>query len=360
MALDLSSVKFTNQDDLAPASGTAEIVNSAVVDTLNGNDVITGNGQTLRQVLFYGSLTVGVYNGSGGAISTGEGLDAIVGYGGVGIFNDLTATIGTGNGNDTVSGCGCDYGKYSKGILNSGKIATASGSDTIIGNAYGESSVGISNSGSISTEDGDDNVVGSGSAGGISNSGSGSKGGLIDTGNGNDNIRGESDRDWGIYNGYNATISTGNGEDSIVGVTTGGDDAGILNFRQGSIDTGDGDDTIIGIGKSGILNDGFISTGNGNDLINAIDGGFGGRGSIFLGADNDVLVGFGSGNFNGGNGIDMLELATGKYTIEISGSNVNFSSNNVVMKTSGFELLVNGSTISDFSNFTNGQTITIG
>jgi hypothetical protein len=359
MVLDLASSKFTNQSDLVPASGIAEIVNSGIIDTLNGNDVITGNGETLRQVLFYGSLTVGVYNGSGGVISTNEGADGIVGYGGVGLFNDLNATISTGNGNDTVSGCGCDYGDNYKGILNSGTIGTGIGNDTIIGNAYGRYSGGIVNFGTIRSEDGDDSIIGSGEAGGISNNASADTAGTIDTGNGNDNIFGESDRDWGIYNGFRGIINTGNGEDSIVGITTGGDDAGILNFEQAAINTGSGDDTIVGNGAVGIRNNGTINTGSGDDLVNALVGGFDGNGRILLGEGNDVVVGFGSGNFNGGNGIDMLELAAGKYTIGISGSSVSFTSNGATMNTAGFELLVNGSVMSDFSSFTNGQMISV-
>jgi hypothetical protein len=360
MSLDLSSLKFTNQADLIPASGTTEIINAALVNTLGGDDIITGYGETLRNILFYGSLNVGIYNGSGGVINTGDGSDNIAGYGGVGLFNDLNATISTGTGNDTVSGCGCDYGDDFKGILNSGTINTGSGGDTVIGNANGNYSGGIVNGGTINTEDGNDSVFGSGAAGGINNIGlSDGKGGLIDTGNGNDDIFGESDRDWGIYNGYLGAINTGNGDDSIVGITTGGDDAGILNYELATINTGSGDDTIIGTGKRGIWNDGTIDTGNGNDLVNALNGGFSGKGKILLGEDNDVIVGFGSGNFNGGSGIDMLELVAGKYTIGISGSAVSFTSNNVVMNTSEFEKLIAGSSMSDFSSFTNGQTITV-
>jgi hypothetical protein len=361
MILNLSSSKFTSQADIIPTSGNAEIINSAVVNTLGGDDVITGNGETLHSVLFYGSLTVGIYNGSGGVINTGDGADNIAGYGGVGLFNDLNATINTGIGNDTVSGCGCDYGDDFKGILNSGMINTGSGADTVIGNANGNYSGGIVNGGTIKTEDGNDNVIGSGAAGGINNIGlTDGKGGLIDTGNGNDNIFGESDRDWGIYNGYLSAINTGNGDDSIVGITTGGDDAGILNFELATIDTGSGDDTIIGTGKRGIWNDGTIDTGSGDDLVNGLNGGFNGKGTILLGEGNDVIVGFGSGNFNGGSGFDMLELAAGKYTIGISGSTVSFTSNSVVMNTSGFEKLVANSSMSDFSGFTNGQIITVG
>jgi hypothetical protein len=360
MSIDLFSLKFTSQADIIPALGNAEIINSAIVNTLGGDDIITGNGETLRNILFYGSLTVGIYNGSGGVINTGDGADNIAGYGGVGLFNDLNATINTGIGNDTVSGCGCDYGNDFKGILNSGTINTGSGSDTIIGNANGNYSGGIVNGGTIKTEDGNDSVIGSGAAGGVNNIGlSDGKGGLIDTGNGNDDIFGESDRDWGIYNGYLSVINTGNGDDSIVGITTGGDNAGILNYEMATINTGNGDDTIIGTGKRGIWNDGTIDTGKGDDLVNALNGGFNGKGTILLGEGNDVIVGFGGGNFNGGSGFDMLELATGKYTIRISESTVSFTSNGVVMNTSGFEKLVANNSMPDFSSFTNGQTITV-
>jgi hypothetical protein len=360
MNLDLSGLKFTDQAEIIPTSGTAEIINSTIVNTLGGDDIIMGNGETLRNILFYSPLNVGVYNGTGGVINTGDGADNIAGYGGVGLFNDLNTTISMGNGNDTVSGCGCDYGDDFKGILNSGTINTGSGGDTVIGNANGSYSGGIVNGGTINTEDGNDSVVGSGAAGGINNIGlSDGKGGIIDTGNGKDDIFGESDQDWGIYNGYLSAINTGNDDDSIVGITTGGDDAGILNFELATINTSSGDDTIIGIGKRGIWNDGTIDMGNGDDLVNALNGGFSGKGKTLLGEGNDVIVGFGSGSFNGGSGFDMLELAAGKYTIGIVGSTVSFTSNDVVMNTSGFEKLVANSSISDLSGFVNGQTITV-
>jgi hypothetical protein len=46
---------------------------------------------------------------------------------------------------------------------------------------------------------------------------------------------------------------------------------------------------------------------------------------VFLGNGQDYLKGFGNGNFNGGNGQDTLELTSGSYTIEISGTTVNFT-----------------------------------
>jgi Ca2+-binding RTX toxin-like protein len=77
------------------------------------------------------------------------------------------------------------------------------------------------------------------------------------------------------------------------------------------INMGNGNDIITGTGSGyGILNDGEINMGGGNDKVTA-NSGFGGNGSVFLGAGNDYLKGFGSGNFNGGSGKDTLELTKG-------------------------------------------------
>jgi hypothetical protein len=112
------------------------------------------------------------------------------------------------------------------------------------------------------------------------------------------------------------------------------------------------------MGGIGIYNDGTINTGNGADFIIS-DGGFEGSGKVFLGNGKDYLKGFGSGNFNGGNGQDTLELTSGSYTVGISSAGVNFAKDNIIMNTSEFEKLIAGSTTYNFVSLTNGQTITI-
>jgi hypothetical protein len=49
MAIELSTITFTDQDDIVPASGVKEIViNTGVANTLAGNDTITGTGAGLH------------------------------------------------------------------------------------------------------------------------------------------------------------------------------------------------------------------------------------------------------------------------------------------------------------------------
>ncbi|MGL5076537.1 MAG: hypothetical protein ACRDBG_12050, partial [Waterburya sp.] len=88
-----------------------------------------------------------------------------------------------------------------------------------------------------------------------------------------------------------------------------------------------------------IYNDGIIDTGKGNDIVDALTGGFIGAGTTQLGNGADTLKGFGSGFFEGGNGKDTLFFDTGSYTVS---DNVN---------SDGFYTVSNGSTdmfIKDF------------
>ena len=56
--------------------------------------------------------------------------------------------------------------------------------------------------------------------------------------------------------------------------------------------------------------------GRGSDLVNAVFGGFSGDGLTSLGAGDDQLVGFGTGFFNGGAGLDTLILGEGEYVFD--------------------------------------------
>jgi hypothetical protein len=80
---------------------------------------------------------------------------------------------------------------------------------------------------------------------------------------------------------------------------------------------------------------------------------------LFLENGKDYLKGFGSGNFNGGNGQDTLELTLGSYTIEISPAGWNFAKDGIIMNTVGFEKLIAGGTIYDFTSLTAGQIIVV-
>jgi hypothetical protein len=396
MAIELSNIAFTNQADVIPASGVEDIVNTGIANTFAGNDEITGTGTEYNLIGeptgdgtgFYnigtGFYNIGTlntadgndiitgihsptdpYNSIGldvksygilheaGTIDTGNGNDIITGISEAkinGSFNNFgidirsNSTLDTGKGNDIITGRGLDFG-----IINFGTIHTDEGNDIITGiKGDGFFGCSLSNVGVINTGDGNDRITGitKGEDGILTTD-------TIDTGNGDDIITGIGTR-FGIEN-Y-GTINTGNGDDSIIAEAGFdpliGGDTSIGNY--GTINTGNGNDSIISKGR--LYNGGVIFLGEGNDSFIA-DGVFDGSGNVFLGNGQDDFKGFGSGNFYGGNGEDTLQLASGNYTIGISGATVNFTKGSTIMITFEFEKLIAGSTTYNFSSLTNGQTI---
>jgi hypothetical protein len=418
MAIDISTLMFTDEDDVVPASGEEQIVNTGSANTLTGDDIITGTAIRGRDTVntIYNGVPA-IYNI--GTLNTDDGNDLIMG-----IRNEQE-----GNDNDF------SY-DLSYGILNEkGIIDTGEGNDTIIGinnitnSGSTSSSFGIDYYfGTLNTGNGNDIITGT-----AKQSGFRGYGGILDTGNGNDIITGTGQNGiesyWRVFstgdgddtligNGDRlgsgiviASLNTGDGKDIIIGTNTTGKGTGISNnlysngdfsisnpsletendndiitgigfigiYNSGAINTGNGDDIISGIGtRWGLENFGTINTGNGNDSI-ITEGGFFSRfsesntvGSTFLGDGKDYLKGFGRGNFNGGNGKDTLELTSGTYIIEISETTVNFVQPNsipfepgfhdtgtAIMATSEFEKLIAGSKKYNFSSLTNGQTIIV-
>ena len=64
MAIELSNLTFTEQDDIVPAFGVEQIVNTGVANTLAGNDIINGeSGNSIPDV--------GVLTPSRGILNTG-------------------------------------------------------------------------------------------------------------------------------------------------------------------------------------------------------------------------------------------------------------------------------------------------
>lgn len=135
MALELSTIWFTNQDDIVPASGVQQIFNTGIADTLDGNDILTGTGD------HFGFVNYGTLNtGSGRDIITGTCTDN--GY--IGINNASGATINTDDGNDMI---------ISTGVLsNDGNINTGDGNDSII------ASRGLNGNGTVYLGDGEDYI----------------------------------------------------------------------------------------------------------------------------------------------------------------------------------------------------------
>ena len=68
MAIELSNLTFTEQDDVVPASGVEQILNNGIANTLAGNDSITGTDPNT------GFVNRATFN-------TGDGNDAIIGNG---------------------------------------------------------------------------------------------------------------------------------------------------------------------------------------------------------------------------------------------------------------------------------------
>jgi hypothetical protein len=472
MAIELSNLTFTEQDDIVPSSGVEQILNTGVANTLAGNDSITGDTTSTYETLpgFYNSGTlntddgndtitgigyaelpyqgVGVYNI--GIIETGNGNDRITGMSKSWGIQSLSGTINTGNDNDTIMGIADSFVDFpgtgisiSNSILDTGKgddvitgstnsgkgieniqstFNTGDGNDTIIGNSP-SGGWGIINGGSMDTGNGNDIITGNGASdvdrvfvgSGIINSGT------INTGNGADSIIAHIEdrqlfpsnvRGIGIANG--GTINTGEGADSIrveggftnrggVFLGEGNDSITALSLPEldlpnrvlenfNAIETGDGDDTITTTGV--IYNEGVINTGNGNDSI-IVDGGIdditsttygiynnGGAinmgdgndsiianegfesgpnssGAWFLGEGDDYIKGFGSGDFYGGNGNDLLELTPGSYTVGRWGATVTLSKGSSLMLASEFEQLKAGGIMYNFAKLTAGQTIVV-
>jgi hypothetical protein len=383
MAINLSNLTFTEQDDVVPVSGVEQIFNTGIANTLAGNDIINGRSEGTSEGLTYSFRNYGTLNTSegndiltgtlndsygfalsavaiynNGAIDTGDGNDIITGIieeadqPSYAIFS-IEGTIDTGDGNDIITG----ISQQGTGILNwDSNINTGDGDDTITGISNAENGDGLHNDGTINTGNNDDSII---SHGKFLNSG------WVFLGEGNDSIAADTDfSDRALENfGF---IGTGDGNDTITST-------GVI-YNEGVIETGNGDDSIIvdggfddltGTTYSIYNNGGAINMGDGNDSIIANEGfesGFNSSGAWFLGEGEDYIKGFGSGDFYGGNGNDILELTPGSYTVGIWGegdTSVIFTKGNSLMITSEFEQLIAGGTTYNFVSLTAGQTIVV-
>jgi hypothetical protein len=411
MAIELSDLTFTEQDDIVFEFGSAPILNTYIANTLGGNDRITGSrGNNYYNPLGYGFRNLGVLN-------TDDGNDVISGFASespfinpnYGFVNE--GTLNAGEGDDVIFGSGLFIRNgYYDGIYNSGTLNAGEGNDIITGLAgsnypYG-GEYGFFNEGTVNTEDGNDIITGDGGYNGFIN-----EGGTLNTGEGNDTIIGRGG--WSaISNRTGTTINTGNGEDSIISQGTFSNEGGVFlgdgndsitstkyyeralenyNFigtgngddiitsngviyNQGIINTGNGHDSIIVEGGYDEItgnyysiynNGGSINTGDGNDsIITNADflSGENSSGAWFLGEGEDYIKGFGGGDFYGGNGNDTLELTPGTYTVGIwgeGGESPIFTKGNQLMITSQFETLIAGGIMHNFASLTAGQIITV-
>ncbi|MCM0590441.1 MAG: hypothetical protein HEQ35_15730 [Gloeotrichia echinulata IR180] len=139
-------------------------------------------------------------------------------------------------------------------------------------------------------------------------------------------------------------ITTGNGDDSIEAAALASDKAIAIDNTRGLISTGSGDDLIVAYATAsesyGIFG-GTIDTGNGDDRV--IASSFGGGVNIKTREGNDFVEGFGNAKVEGGIGYDTLSLiAYNKDNFQISfgsGNNntVIFQLDGITMTTTGFE-----------------------
>lgn len=338
MTFDLSSFAFTNAGDKVTRCEQLLVPSLSTVNSLQGSDFLSGEGEIGILVEESGILNTGlgedVISGTGsgnsllnptttlsgilnrGSISTGLGNDVIRGHYVVeaepgieidtrasGLLNFTSGIIDTGAGDDQISGSVVDG---NAGIQNLNIIDTGTGNDTLTGSSQGLGA-GIVNSGTISTGEGDDRI----SADSEDQTSFGNAG-LLTTGGGNDAI---TVTGGGLLNttsrSFSGAIDTGTGDDQISAI---GSNFGIQNLVDNTIDTGTGNDTITSSGgKFGILNNGLIRTGSGNDVVTGITTdvgesdpfvGLGGNGTIDLGDGNDTLIGFGVQTILGGSGFD--------------------------------------------------------
>jgi hypothetical protein len=324
MAIELSSLRFNNGDDIVPWYSAEEVIrNTGVANTLEGDDKITGVGPGMRSSI----SDSGIYNS--GTILMAQGNDMITGT-----YDDTEYSLHNANYVRLRPNNGRSIYKDNRGRT----LYYPDDSIPLPVNNYG-----IYNSGTINTGLGDDTITG------------------INSSNMYKPKNYISFYDWdtiaiynpdkiGIANG--GTIDTGGGNDSIIS------QGKFIN--SGNVFLEDGDDTITSYGV--IYNSGRIDTGSGNDFIIA-NGGFASdyisSGTVLLGRGEDYLNGFGNGSFNGGEGEDTLELTFGSYTIGIVGAVVSFTNGDVIMRTSEFEKLKAGSTTYDFRDLISGQIINV-
>jgi hypothetical protein len=349
MAIELSNLTFTNQDDVIPAFGVEEILNTGTANTLAGNDRITGTKEITTDTPSQDRFG-GIFNS--GTLNTGEGNDIMTGIIRREIYNKYYSayssgiynigSIYTGEGNDRITGIneavlsvGYDYGINTEG----GTIDTGGGNDIITGITQKGHGIRSSNS-IINTGDGSDSITGTTSdhSGIYLADTSG-----LNTGAGNDIITGTSPL-YGIFNYLDSFINTGEGNDIMIG---NGSKYGFAFANFGFIDTGAGNDVITGNNideadgildntGTGLLNggefDGFMYTGDGNDTITGIATATTGIGisngytyTIDTGNGNDFIIGSGNGvgilnmgTINTGNGNDSI-IANGGFDLNIYG-----------------------------------------
>jgi hypothetical protein len=76
MAIELSNLKFTDQDDIVPQFGVEQILNTGIANTLAGNDIINGTSKITTDSAIQLRLS-SIFNS--GTLNTADGNDVITG-----------------------------------------------------------------------------------------------------------------------------------------------------------------------------------------------------------------------------------------------------------------------------------------
>src|SRR4028118_1028297 len=105
MAIELSNLTFTEQDDIVPSSGEEQILNTGIANTLAGNDIIIGTKEISTDAGFQKGLN-SIFNS--GTLNTADGNDLITG----------TLTQTKGNLSNPI------FLNFNSAIYNSGSIYT--------------------------------------------------------------------------------------------------------------------------------------------------------------------------------------------------------------------------------------------
>ena len=288
-----------------------------VIETGRGNDLIDGEAAAV-------DLAFGIENIDAGVISTGTGNDVVLGVADdflafanfgfmAGILNDFDSVIDTGANDDLVEGVAIvedadSFGGTVYGLANLvSEIYTGGGNDVLVGEAF---TLGEQDETSGIASEGFDPADRA----------------LIDLGSGNDLVFGFAEGFSVFTNGIeliNSDLKSKSGNNIIEGEAIGGIVAsGIFLDSSSTIKLGGGNDIVAGFAydgfesNEGITNWGKISTGAGDDIVESLFGDFGGEGATNLGRGDDLILGFGTGNFNGGAGTDIIKLTTGIYRFD--------------------------------------------
>ena len=158
----LDQYQFTRKSDTAISNEGWAISSNTIVDTLAGNDKVTGTAGV-------GAIAISIAGGDAGAsatLNTGTGKDFVMGaaglyglliQGGAGI-NGGSATINTGDGKDVVTGIATGDAAFAGiQIDDTSSLVTGDGNDVVTGTG-GFFGIAVTNGGTLDTGDGNDVV----------------------------------------------------------------------------------------------------------------------------------------------------------------------------------------------------------